>query len=30
VVALGATRAEVGERIREALAAYSEDLRDRG
>jgi predicted RNase H-like HicB family nuclease len=30
VVALGATRAEVGERIKEALAAYSEDLRDRG
>ena len=30
VVALGATRTEVGERIKEALAAYSEDLRDRG
>jgi predicted RNase H-like HicB family nuclease len=30
VVALGATRAEVGERIKEALDAYSEDLRDRG
>jgi predicted RNase H-like HicB family nuclease len=30
VVALGPTRAEVGERIKEALAAYSEDLRDRG
>ena len=30
VVALGATRAEVGERIKEALAAYAEDLRDRG
>jgi predicted RNase H-like HicB family nuclease len=30
VVALGKTRAEVGERIKEALTAYSEDLRDRG
>jgi predicted RNase H-like HicB family nuclease len=30
VVALGATHAEVGERIKEALTAYSEDLRDRG
>ncbi len=30
VVALGTTRAEVGERIKEALAAYSEDLADRG
>jgi predicted RNase H-like HicB family nuclease len=30
VVALGATRAEVGERIKEALAAYSDDLRGRG
>ena len=29
-VALGATRAEVGERIKEALAAHAEDLRDRG
>ena len=26
VVALGATRLEVGERIQEALAAYAEDL----
>ena len=30
VVALGATRAEVGEGVKEALAAYAEDLRDRG
>jgi predicted RNase H-like HicB family nuclease len=30
VVALGATRAEVGERIKETLAADSEDLRERG
>jgi len=30
VVALGATRAEVGDRIKEALAAYADDLRDRG
>jgi predicted RNase H-like HicB family nuclease len=30
VVALGATRAEVGERIEEALAAYAADLRQRG
>jgi predicted RNase H-like HicB family nuclease len=30
VVALGATREEVGERIKEALAAYSDDLRERG
>jgi predicted RNase H-like HicB family nuclease len=30
VVALGATSAEVGERIKKALTAYSEDLRDRG
>ena len=30
VVALGATRAEVAERIKEAPPAYSEDLRDGG
>ena len=30
VVALGATRSEVGERIEEALAAYADDLRGRG
>jgi predicted RNase H-like HicB family nuclease len=30
VVALGATRSEVGKRIKEALTAYSEDLRGRG
>jgi predicted RNase H-like HicB family nuclease len=30
VVALGRSRDEVGERIREALAAYAEDLRERG
>ncbi len=30
VVALAGTRGEVAERIREALAAYAEDLRDRG
>ena len=30
VVALGATRSEVAERIKEALSAYSEDLRERG
>jgi predicted RNase H-like HicB family nuclease len=30
VVALGATRAEVAQRIKEALSAYSEDLRERG
>jgi predicted RNase H-like HicB family nuclease len=30
VVALGTTREEVGGRISEALAAYSEDLHDRG
>jgi predicted RNase H-like HicB family nuclease len=30
VVALGATRSEVGERIEEALAAYADDLRSRG
>lgn len=30
VVALGSTRAEVAQRIREALAAYAEDLRLRG
>jgi predicted RNase H-like HicB family nuclease len=30
VVALGATREEVADRIREALAAYSEDLSQRG
>ena len=30
VVALGATRAEVAQRIEEAVAAYAEDLRERG
>ena len=30
VVALGTTRAEVAERIEEAVAAYAEDLRERG
>jgi predicted RNase H-like HicB family nuclease len=30
VVALGATRAEVAERIAEALAAYAQDIRERG
>ena len=30
VVALGATREEAAVRIREALAAYSEDIRERG
>jgi predicted RNase H-like HicB family nuclease len=30
VVALGATRSEVAERIEEAVSAYAEDLRDRG
>jgi predicted RNase H-like HicB family nuclease len=30
VVALGVTRAEVAERIQEALSAYAEDLRRRG
>lgn len=30
VVALGQSRAEVAERIQEALAAYAEDLRERG
>jgi len=30
VVALGATRAEVADRIREALAAYTDDLRLQG
>jgi predicted RNase H-like HicB family nuclease len=30
VVALGATRSEVGERIKEALAAYADDLHERG
>ena len=30
VVALGATRAEVSERVHEALSAYAEDLRERG
>jgi predicted RNase H-like HicB family nuclease len=30
VVAVGASRAEVAERIREALRAYSDDLRARG
>lgn len=30
VVALGATRDEVAARIREALAAYTDDLRQRG
>jgi predicted RNase H-like HicB family nuclease len=30
VVALGTTRSEVTERIQEALAAFADDLRDRG
>lgn len=30
VVALGQSRAEAGEGIQEALAAYAEDLRERG
>jgi predicted RNase H-like HicB family nuclease len=30
VVALGATRTEAAERIKEALSAYSEDLEERG
>jgi predicted RNase H-like HicB family nuclease len=30
VVALGATRSEVAERINEALSAYSADLQERG
>lgn len=30
VVALGSSRAEVSERLEEALAAYTEDLRERG
>jgi predicted RNase H-like HicB family nuclease len=30
VVALGTTGSEVAERIREALAAYASDVRDRG
>jgi predicted RNase H-like HicB family nuclease len=30
VVALGATRPEVTERIQEALSAYAEDLHERG
>jgi predicted RNase H-like HicB family nuclease len=30
VVALGATRAEVGQRIQDALLAYADDLRERG
>jgi predicted RNase H-like HicB family nuclease len=30
VVALGATRDEVAERIREALSAYADDLHERG
>lgn len=30
VVALGQTRADVAERIEEALAAYADDLRERG
>jgi predicted RNase H-like HicB family nuclease len=30
VVALGATRSEVGQRIQDALAAYADDLRQRG
>ena len=30
VVALGPTRSDVAGRIKEALAAYSEDLRERG
>ena len=30
VVALGRTRSEVAGRMREALSAYAEDLRERG
>ena len=30
VVALGTTRAEVTERVKEALSAYVDDLRERG
>ena len=30
VVALGTTREEASERIREALSAYADDLRERG
>ena len=30
VVALGASRSEVAERLKEALAAYADDLRGRG
>jgi predicted RNase H-like HicB family nuclease len=30
VVALGASRAEVGQRIREALAAYADEMRELG
>jgi predicted RNase H-like HicB family nuclease len=30
VVALGATREETAERIREALSAYADDVRERG
>jgi predicted RNase H-like HicB family nuclease len=30
VVALGVSRAEVADRIQEALSAYAEDLQDRG
>ncbi len=30
VVALGSDRAEVAERLKEALAAYTDDLRERG
>lgn len=30
VVALGATRTEVSERIQEALSAFADDLRERG
>lgn len=30
VVALGVSRADVAERIQEAVAAYAEDLRERG
>lgn len=30
VIALGASREEVADRIREALSAYADDLRDQG
>ena len=30
VVALGASRAEVADRVQEALTAYADDLRERG